>query len=242
MFALIIVVGFDIIFRMKSVFSNMMFFAAFFVVCATSCSGGNTVAATEENITLRVTSENRSKETVWMEELEADRLIEKVPHLGNIASNVTLNPQSVSVASASKALYPVIPDFGSLDTSSISYDVRSVVDDFCSSFVSDAPIENYENLMQDDMIFSLVFFLNDISEIIGTDKKNEQVSSNKIKVKQNFFSAYIIGAPFRNEGTYEIPVRFFCDRGTLDCAIFVSSAVENEEPKINQLKIVKINF
>lgn len=207
-------------------------FAVFILIYVTSCSNRNDVIAIEDDVTLRVTSENRSNETVWMEELEGKRLIERVPRLEKISTSVTINPQSVSVASVSKALYPFVHDFGSLDTSSISYSVRLVADGFCSSFVSDAPIENYENLMQEDMIFSLVFFLKDISEITGISEKSD--------AKNNFFSSYMMGAPFRNEGTYEIPVRFFCSKGTIDCAIFISSAAD--EPKISQLKIIKINF
>lgn len=261
-------------------------------LCLSSCADGSKSleknTATRNTTTLRAESERRSSDTSWTRELEGERLANDVHNPLDGESKIAVTPEIAALFLSKNSVYPILPDFGSLDISSLTPDVRRLLDDFCEKILEGRAASNFSDIISDDAVFSLVFFLHDINEIKSTvrpksaddksDSGGEVLHSDTTtttvsaetsfeEAVDDFFTSYIIGAPYIIEDGMEIPVRFYfgdvgddlsagnnlgvssCGYGGygyIDVAVFTEiQLLENDEGdlqekvKINQVRITK---
>lgn len=200
-------------------------------LCMASCADGR--KSFDKNMpmengmtTLRAESEKRSSDTSWTRELEGERLANDVqnPLAQGAESKVSATPEIAALFLSKNSVYPILPDFGSLDISSFTPDVRRLIDDFCEKILEGGAASNFSDIISDDAVFSLVFFLHDINEIKSTVRPKSADDENDARVGEmaeeaadktvaeatdDFFTSYIIGAPYIIEDGMEIPVRFY---------------------------------
>lgn len=131
------------------------------------------------------------------------------------------SPYSIALAGESSAVFPYISDFGSLDTALVPENIKQMIGNFFSDFKA---MKNCEIYFEKDKIFSLVFFLKDISENTGYDTPGK------------YFSSYLLGAPFSSSDGYEIPVRIFFKDRNVDCSVFVTTSEKITQLRVNQKK------
>lgn len=206
---------------------------AFVSLSLTSCSGTQGISPTDlPQETLRVISARRSDAALWTGELEKTRLSDPVAHLSGLAPSVEPSLYSAAVMVPAALVMPSLSDFGSLDLSSLPASVRTAVDGFCRLVLAGEDARSY---MAEGMLFSLVLFYADVRQygrqLFSADIPTPLAAES---VPRPFFSAYIIGAPYAGEEDMEVPVRFLCADGYIDCALFVTM---HDEPQIQQIRI-----
>ena len=204
----------------------------FLSVILFSCANSTTAVAADENSkTLRTETDEKNSLIQWTRELEPMRLKEDITLADNVDRSVKLNPQSVTVLlSDVKPVYPSVPGFGSLDTSHLPPDARSVLDSFTSA-VSKG--HGAEFTVAKDCLFSYVLFCDDLKtqwkQLLG-ESYPETVSDD-----DPLFSSVIYGEPFIDEDDIQIPVRLIRKDRYAD--ILVSEEKTPDGYKINQIKI-----
>lgn len=194
---------------------------ALFTFVLFSCSQNSDAGIGNETfITLKAEAENKRHHYEWMDELEGDRLSEDFTDLNEkIKLNNAISLESVLVAYEYEPLLPVLHGFGGLDTSSIPYEVKDVLINFCDAVIKKHGFEKCMEFFSEETFFMLAFFLDDIA-------------GKKI-------ASYIIGSPYVSENNFEVPVRFFSDGIFFDCAIFFDLG---DTIKINQIKFLPRKF
>jgi hypothetical protein len=204
-----------------------------------SCKNSQSVTlANPEESTLRAVSDIKETDTLWTRELESTRLGSNIKELAGIDKTVKLTPQSVAVITGSEEpVYPYLEDFGSLDTSSISSDMRTLLDGFCTAVIRFQPADQY---MVRDSLFSLILFNYDLvkgcQDHFGVDLRQKKTGdSEKKETVRQFFTSWLYGAPYIDDTGFEIPVRLICGSGSVDLDVFITTGTDT---KINQLRIV----
>ena len=220
-----------------------------------SCAGnqnGEIVYYNED--TLRAITEQKEKELLWTRELETVRLLKDISKNEGTVSSMRLSCQAMSLVSFQdfyKPLYPLLPGFSSLDTSSMMPELRDFLTAFCDSLTN---WKLKEDAFENEYIFSLALFKYDVEnqwenffnipfpqpeeELTAEDKTDSEKKDDKKMEEQKLFSRYLFGEPFFDEETIEIPVRFYAAKGSLDIQLFVSK----EKMKLNQIQIQKWNM
>jgi hypothetical protein len=197
-----------------------------------SCANNTAAAAADENSrTLRTETEEKNASIQWTRELETMRLKEDITITDGVDRSVKLTPQSAAVIfSDVKPVYPSVPGFGSLDTSLLPPDARSVLDSFTSA-VSKG--QGAESSVAKEYLFSYVLFCDDLKtqwmQLFG-EPYPEAVSED-----DPLFSSVVYGEPFIDEEDLQIPVRLIRKENHAD--ILVSAEKTPDGYRINQIKI-----
>lgn len=209
-----------------------IFALSFFSVLYISCSNGaGSDKIISESATIKQLTFERDSDLLWTRELESVRLLLDVKKNQAVSDNVLLEPVVMICANTNKAaVYPYLENFGSLDTSSISKELRTFLDGSCEHICEWKP----ELLMlKDSALFSLILFKYDI-ENQWTENFNEDFPV--VSEEQKLFDSWFYGEPFINDGELQIPVRFAVKKGFIDIKMFIDSA---ESFKIDGIQILK---
>ena len=168
------------------------FSAVIFLGLLSSCShnqGTDIVYLNED--TLQAVTESKENDLQWTRELESVRLLRDISKNEAVSSSIKLTNPVVSIASSEffgSPIYPVLPGFGSLNTSSITQEFRKSLDDFCND-VSQWNIS--EKTLESSSLFFAALFKFDIENgwktyfgkdfpvsINKTENKNESESES----------------------------------------------------------------
>lgn len=160
----------------------------------TSCSNVNNAVVDTESGTLRYTADKLDKTTTWTSELEGDRLTKKVESADGIDKTVEVDPSMIFASGNEQAyqpIYPAIPDFAVLNTSTLDESAITLLDGFCTAITKNVDADSF---MAKNHLYSLVLFQYDLNQ---GDKP--------------LFSSYVIGEPFVTENAIQCPIRFYYD-------------------------------
>ena len=164
------------------------------IVAVTACSNPNNGNESENNTTLRYTADVIVNNTQWTAELETKVLTTPVNGADGIEKSITAAPDNVFASGSEELyepLYPEIPGFSRLNTSSLDVGALQLLDGFCSAITANSDADNF---MAKGDLYSLVLFLYDLDETNGP-----------------LFKSYILGEPFKSDEIFQCPVRFYYD-------------------------------
>lgn|SRR5574344_287053 len=197
-----------------------------------SCANNTAASAADENSkTLRTETNEKNASIQWTRELETMRLKQDITLADGADRSVKLTPQSAAVLFSNvKPVYPSVPGFGSLDTSHLPPDARSVLDSFTSA-VSKG--KGAESSVAGEYLFSYVLFCDDLKT--QWKKMFGEPYPEAVSEDDPLFSSVIYGEPFIDEEDIQIPVRFIRKDNHAD--ILVSEEKTSDGYKINQIKI-----
>ncbi|MCR5494063.1 MAG: hypothetical protein K6F15_00340 [Treponema sp.] len=184
-----------------------------------SCSGGQgSDKVISEEITIRALAEHRENELLWTRELESVRLLLDTKKNQVVADSIKLEPLVMTSAlTGKKSLYPYLEGFGSLDTSSISKEMKTFLD---STFESLAKWQLSSLKVQDNSIFSLTLFKYDIEHLW------EENFSETFPIVQDditLFQSKLYGEPYFLEDQVQLPVRLYALKGHIDIILYFTS-------------------
>ncbi len=227
-----------------------------FLLCSLfiSCAGNQANELVYYNDdTLRFITDQKEKELMWTRELESVRLLKDISKNEGTTTNFRLSCQALCVVEASEysePVYPLLPGFSSLNTSSMMKDLRDFLDSFCSK-VSEWKFD--ESQFESEFIFSPALFKFDVENqwenFFGVPFPYQEKKSDEAQKAQNgengqnvdegsqVFTRCLYGEPFFDEETIEVPVRFYAQKGSVDVLLYISK----DKLKVNQLHIQKWN-
>ena len=231
---------------------SLFFVISIFSLCSfISCSHNQSTDIIYLNEdTLQSITEIKENELQWTRELESVRLLRDISKNEAVSSSVKLTSPVISIAYPEyfgSPVYPFLPGFGSLNTSLINSELKKNLDDFCSSI---SAWTFSEKALDSSSLFFLALFKFDIEngwkDFFDSDfpsqKKQTEISpaeeGEEVKEEKNsVFDRYIYGEPFFDEESVQIPVRFFCNKGSVDVLLYCSK----DTFKFNQIIIKKWN-
>ncbi len=195
-----------------------IFSLLFFMII--SCSNPNDIIIQEDTSNLKSIAQSYEKKISWSQELEHNRLNQKIPSVNGIDKSIKLTPVNILFSLEEKEvelLYPELKGLGKINLSALNEEQYEVLDKFCSAVVEDKNIEPY---ISTESFYTIVLFNYDL----------EQYSLK--------FSSYIAGEPFfEDEENIECPVRFFHKESTdneyFDVNVFLK--YENDKWAISQI-------
>ena len=202
---------------MKNIFSKSLLILSFFVLFSCTNNSGTQIPVIYEE-SLKDISDKRNAELNWTKEIESVRLIRDINKSSSVISTVKLSPEIMAVSvQENPPVYPFLEDFGSLDTTNLSNELREFLDSFCSKICT---WEFDDSLMDSNYVFSLILFKYDVEQLYNNSKIQ--------------FSDYIYGEPFIDKDVITAPVRFSTNDVTLDISVYVD---KSSSFKINQIVI-----
>jgi hypothetical protein len=171
----------------------------FFAVCGTLCGcvrEDETMLPSVADQTLKSLIEQKNKESAWTIEVDP-------PQKPATASAVHLTPNNVFALrgeSRAETVYPQLEGFGSLNTSLLDAEKRTLINSFCEAVIAHNR-EKAESLMNPQTAFMLTVFFDAIKNVTFTKR-------------------YIIGQPGMRGSLWQVPVRFYAADGWLGAWLF----------------------
>ncbi len=214
---------------MKVFFRILLLILISSFIASCSAGHGNDRIFSDTN-TIKELASEREKELLWTRELESVRLLLDTKKNASVQDNIILEPVVMLGAHNSSAvIYPVLDGFGSLDTSSVSKELKTSLDKACTSIskwkVSELNV-NSKNA------YTAVLFKYDIE---NEWKNNFKASFPAVEDGAELFSTWLYGNPFAEDDCIQIPVRFFSRYGTVDVLLFFDASNYH----INEIQIQK---
>lgn len=214
--------------------NNRIHFSFLFILVALifSCSNDqNSEKFNSEESTIKQLTLERDEQLLWTRELESVRLLLDLKKTQAVSEKVFLEPLvMISANSGKNPVYPILEDFGSLDTSGISRELRAFLDEFCNN-VAVWKIEALN--IKSSSLYSLVLFKYDIE-----NQWSENFSKDfpEINEDSKIFDSWFYGEPFINDSEIQLPVRLLCSYGFVDLKLFIDSS---ENFKIDGIQIIR---
>ncbi len=196
-----------------------------------SCSSDSTIdLISGSDETLRTTFSERNSSVIWSWEIENSVLLRKINTSAYVSSNLKLEPESYLVSASDEApVYPSLDGFGSLDSTQISPEAKTVIEKFVGNIIL---WDFDENLVKKNSLFSLVLFKYDIEN----GWKSNFAEDFPSDAEKKLFNVYYYGEPFVDEEALSVPVRLKNSKGFVDIQIFID---KTENFKISQILIKK---
>ncbi|MDR3284977.1 MAG: hypothetical protein LBS97_07360 [Treponema sp.] len=110
------------------------------------------------------------------------------------------NIAAASIKFTGNRMYPELPGFGSLDTSNLNREQRTLLNNFCQAVTGDDREKAAETFNQSTRFLLTLFF---------ADIQNAGLNS------------FIIGKPVVAGQTWQVPVRFFASKSRLDVQMYL---------------------
>ncbi|MDE7228441.1 MAG: hypothetical protein K2N31_08985 [Treponemataceae bacterium] len=219
---------------LRSVTLTVSFAVCFLAVSA--CSDLQQGKRAEDDAqTLRALAQAMAESVPWTDELERDRLTATVSVADGVDRHVLLSPLSFLAGAAARKVPPVYPfleGFGSLDTTLIVPDVKTVLDGFCDAVCR---AENADSFMARGCLYQLALFYRDGDLVLP--ESSPDADSDEKKPAFSFFDTYFYGQPYVTGETYEVPVRFVGEKRSMDVLVFLLK--EGDAWKIDELRILR---
>ncbi len=211
---------------MKKTYNStfLLLFTSVILIGFNSCKNSNdTKLVYIESETIKQSVKEKEQGITWTQEIEKDRLTQKIKRNGIEASpEVPFNKDLYKITkNIQNPVYPSYYDFGSLDITNLKPEIKEKLNAFCKAFSSEAH-KNASSYFHKKYLFNYIFFENDIDTCW---QKNFNV---KLPENSEYFNKWIFGEPFYGDDIIQIPVRFYADCGTIDVMVFLSSGGNNE--------------
>ncbi len=218
-----------------------------------SCSHMQTKQGELEEETLREVSLTREELIPWTDELEADRLTQTITATEGIEKRVVLSPLAVLANTAEKTVSPIYPALewvGKLDYRFFPEPAKSLLDNFCTAFVTGEKTERY---VTEQGRYLLALFYYDISSFLAPLKQTnasqepapdsvpsaelqpEEASSSEAISEPMDFETFRYGEPFISADFLQVPLQFSGDLATMNAVAFLVR--EKDAWKIDQIQI-----
>lgn len=214
--------------KTRIIFSFLLILCALFFSCSNDQNNDrfNSDTATIKQLTL-----NRDEQLLWTRELESVRLLLDLKKNQSVSEKIFLEPVVMISANTGKnPIYPILEDFGSLDTSGITKELRVFLDEFCNNVAS---WKTDALNIKSSSLFSLILFKYDLE---SKWSENFGVSFPEINEDSKIFDSWFYGEPFINDNEIQLPVRLICNSGIVDLKLFIDSS---ENFKIDGIQIIK---
>lgn len=189
-----------------------------------------------ENDTIKELVKNREQSITWTFEMEPDRLTKKITRsVWDIGPDVPFTPDYLKLSkNLQRPVFPSLDDFGILKTDNITYNVKDKIEDFCKK-LSEYQDSEIVAFFSSKYVFNYVFFLQDFEK--GW-KKNFGVAIPDDE--DQIIKKWLVAEPFTGTNIMQIPVRFFCNYGTIDVTIYMNPNGNNEFYQITIDRWVKV--
>ena len=220
-------------FQKKCVFLSTVIAFSFITSCKNAADNKLSYSESE---TIKQIVKDKETSISWTKEIEGRRLTEQIVTAQNaVAEGTAVTPDLLKILpDASKATYPILEEFGSLDTTKLTESVREVITSFAKALSEDfynAP----QAYIASEYIFNYVFFRNDFMQGWQTAfNETFPAKDNEPLQKQKLFSDVMIGEPFMSQKMLQIPVRFYCKHGSVDVTLYLTNQADY---KIYQITI-----
>jgi hypothetical protein len=171
----------------------------FFAECCGlfGCIGGDdSLLPAISDQTLKSFIEQKEKETAWTIDVEPPEQTAPEPLVALTTNNVF----ALRGGSRAETIYPQLEGFGSLNTSLLDDEKRTLVSAFCEAVMAHNK-EKAESLMNPQNAFLLTVFFDDIKNV-------------------SFTKRYIVGQPGMRGSLWQVPVRFYVQDGWLGAWLF----------------------
>ncbi len=221
---------------LKNYFSKIVISISFLIaLLGTSCSNTpNAKLLSSEDDTLRTVIVNKESSINWSKPLEDGRLQKRIDIMENVVTSIKLNPEVMNAfTNTCDPVYPYIENFATLNLNNLSQSNRYVIEKLYEVINTDLYSADTE-LINPKYLFNYVFFISDIEsaykEAFGIDFP-----------KNNAFSKYLIGEPFVTQQISQVPVRLYCEKGSIDICVIIYVLGKN---LINQIEIIgwEVNY
>lgn len=192
-----------------------------------ACSNHQTTqeAGVDYTTTLRNQFKNRFADIQWTEEINpkfiTDRKALDSAHFSS-RSLSTVSAASVLSYPDTDAIYPAVPDFGSIDIREIPSSLKSVITDFCTELLNisqkEGSQETYSALAPSFLSgrqYMLSIYLHDTASYPAANK-------------------FYLGSPSIKDTTYEVPVLFLSQKGSWIVVFY--ARLQEESWKIEQIR------
>lgn len=192
-----------------------------------ACSNHQTSqeAGVDYTTTLRNQFKNRFTDIQWTEEINpkfiTDRKALDSAHFSS-RSLSTVSAASVLSYPDTDAIYPAVPDFGSIDIQEIPSSLKSVITDFCTELLNisqkEGSQETYSALAPSFLSgrqYMLSIYLHDTASYPAANK-------------------FYLGSPSIKDTTYEVPVLFLSQKGSWIVVFY--ARLQEESWKIEQIR------
>lgn len=192
-----------------------------------ACSNHQTSqeAGVDYTTTLRNQFKNRFTDIQWTEEINpkfiTDRKALDSAHFSS-RSLSTVSAASVLSYPDTDAIYPAVPDFGSIDIREIPSSLKSVITDFCTELLNisqkEGSQETYSALAPSFLSgrqYMLSIYLHDTASYPAANK-------------------FYLGSPSIKDKTYEVPVLFISQKGSWIVVFY--ALLQEESWKIEQIR------
>lgn len=203
-----------------------------------ACSNHQTIqeAGIDYTNTLRNQFKNRFADIQWTEALNpkfiSDRKALDSVHFSS-RSLSTVNAASVLSYPATDAIYPSVPDFGSIDIRELPLSLKSAITDFCTELLN---ISQTESSQQGQTI-----------QKKGFQETYATLASSFLLGRQYMLSIYLhdtasypvantfyLGSPSIKDKTYEVPVLFLSPKGSW--IVIFYALLQEDSWKIEQIR------
>lgn len=192
-----------------------------------ACSNHQTSqeAGVDYTNTLRNQFKNRFTDIQWTEEINpkfiTDRKALDSAHFSS-RSLSTVSAASVLSYPDTDAIYPAVPDFGSIDIREIPSSLKSVITDFCTELLNisqkEGSQETYSALAPSFLSgrqYMLSIYLHDTASYPAANK-------------------FYLGSPSIKDTTYEVPVLFLSQKGSWIVVFY--ARLQEDSWKIEQIR------
>lgn len=221
---------------LKNYFSKTVIILTFlFALISVSCSNTpNAKLLSSEDDTLRTVIVNKENTINWSKPLEDGRLQKRIDIMDNIVTSIKLNPDVMNAfTNTCDPVYPYIENFATLNLNNLSQSNRYVIQklfEIMNTNLYEADTE----LINPKYLFNYVFFISDIESVYKQAFGSEYPKSNA-------FSSYLIGEPFVTQQISQVPVRLYCEKGSIDICVIIYVIGKN---LINQIEIIgwEVNY
>lgn len=186
---------------------------SFIFILMTACSNSAVSDKLLYSDNLKSITDAKREQLQWTQELEKNRLSERITTIEYINQGNKLIPNTMMAFEAGmgrQAIYPELNGFGSLDISDIDPNALAVVSKFCGSLLNNGECESF---FDENSLYSLVLLLHDLEKY--------DFSKNWWYAGKGYFEGSVV----------EIPVRFTNGINNLDLNIYLKEVDAKTDDK-----------
>ncbi len=198
--------------------------AGIFGIFLASCSSPQGIILTSQEDTLRNELKLKTEKTVWINEIEPERLSSKLNNKIKASENDYITPQMLStIKELQPAVYPEIKGFASLDCSAMNKSLFTQMNNFCQDLCKGT--DNLQSYFYQDYFFNYVFFKQDFAPVVEQLKKGEVL-----------FDRYLICKAFESKDLIQVPVRLYNNKDYIDLSVYLTY---HSGYKITQIEFIR---
>ena len=217
----------------RIIISSLIIFSSLLFSCKNT---SETKLVYTESDTIKKSVKEKSQEITWTQELEAERLSQKITRSAmELGPDVPYTKEIFKITKNQSPVYPDLADFGSLDTRNLRPSVKEKLNNFCTSLAS-VNHSGEDTHFSRKYLFNYVFFINDLEtgwknnfdKEYPKEKSENEKSEEEKSEGTNIFTKWTFGEPFIGSEIMQIPVRFYATCGIIDVTVYLNSNGNNE--------------